>query len=100
MLLPPLSCLQPSTACSHIASRALCHCPTAPSHALLTLFPPFQPLSSCSQPRHLPTTYCLLRSLVEHSYINPKSLAFGHLDEKPIDTGLMKFLGPCPSALS
>ncbi|RZR99246.1 hypothetical protein BHM03_00028752, partial [Ensete ventricosum] len=44
--------------------------------------------------------YCLLRSLVEHSYINPKSLAFGYLDEKPIDTGLMKFLGLCISALS
>ncbi|RWW29615.1 hypothetical protein GW17_00005858 [Ensete ventricosum] len=41
------------------------------------------------------TTYCLLRSLVEHSYINPKSLAFGYLDEKPIDIGLMKFLGLC-----
>ncbi|RWW00087.1 hypothetical protein GW17_00036963, partial [Ensete ventricosum] len=46
------------------------------------------------------TTYCLLRSLVEHSCINPKSLAFGYLDEKPIDIGLMKFLGLCPSALS
>ncbi|RZR79001.1 hypothetical protein BHM03_00004565 [Ensete ventricosum] len=46
------------------------------------------------------TTYCLLRSLVEHSYINPKSLSFGYLDEKPIDIGLMKFLGLCPSALS
>ncbi|RRT32581.1 hypothetical protein B296_00055620 [Ensete ventricosum] len=44
--------------------------------------------------------YCLLRSLVEHSCINPKSLAFGYLDEKPVDTGLMKFLGLCPSALS
>ncbi|RWV79896.1 hypothetical protein GW17_00058904 [Ensete ventricosum] len=46
------------------------------------------------------TAYCLLRSLVEHSCINPKSIAFGYLDEKPIDTGLMKFLGLCPSALS
>ncbi|RWV90731.1 hypothetical protein GW17_00047037 [Ensete ventricosum] len=46
------------------------------------------------------TMYYLLRSLVEHSYINPKSLAFGYLDEKSIDTGLMKFLGLCPSALS
>ncbi|RZR73556.1 hypothetical protein BHM03_00025646 [Ensete ventricosum] len=35
-----------------------------------------------------------------HSYISPKSLAFGYLDEKPTDTGLMKFLGPCPFALS
>ncbi|RWV79700.1 hypothetical protein GW17_00059121 [Ensete ventricosum] len=46
------------------------------------------------------TTYCLLRSLVEHSCINPKSLTFRYLDEKPIDIGLMKFLGLCPSALS
>ncbi|RZS15529.1 hypothetical protein BHM03_00047359, partial [Ensete ventricosum] len=46
------------------------------------------------------TVYCLLRSLVEHSCINPKSPAFGYLDEKSIDTGLMKFLGLCPSALS
>ncbi|RWW59934.1 hypothetical protein BHE74_00033102, partial [Ensete ventricosum] len=46
------------------------------------------------------TTYCLLRSLVEHSCINPKSLAFDYLDKKPIDTGLMKFLGLCPFALS
>ncbi|RWV98276.1 hypothetical protein GW17_00038886 [Ensete ventricosum] len=46
------------------------------------------------------TTYYLLRSFVEHSYINPKSLAFGYLDEKPIDIGLMKFLGLCPSTLS
>ncbi|RWV82195.1 hypothetical protein GW17_00056324 [Ensete ventricosum] len=44
--------------------------------------------------------YCLLRSLVEHSCINPKSLAFGYLDEKPIDIGLMKFLGLCPFSLS
>ncbi|RZS15572.1 hypothetical protein BHM03_00047430 [Ensete ventricosum] len=42
----------------------------------------------------------LLRSLVEHSRINPKSLTFGYLDEKPIDTDLMKFLGLCHSALS
>ncbi|RZR87486.1 hypothetical protein BHM03_00014898 [Ensete ventricosum] len=44
--------------------------------------------------------YFLLRSLVEHSCINPKSLTFGYLDEKPIGTGLMKFLGLYPSALS
>ncbi|RRT32211.1 hypothetical protein B296_00044429 [Ensete ventricosum] len=44
--------------------------------------------------------YYLLRSLVEHSCINPKSLAFDYLDKKPIDIGLMKFLGLCPSALS
>ncbi|RZS23278.1 hypothetical protein BHM03_00056178 [Ensete ventricosum] len=49
--------------------------------------------------KFLSTTYCLLRSLDEHSYINPKSLAFSYLDEKPIDTDLMKFLGHCPSAL-
>ncbi|RRT32197.1 hypothetical protein B296_00040368 [Ensete ventricosum] len=30
-----------------------------------------------------------------HSCINPKFLTFGYLDEKPIDTGLMKFLGLC-----
>ncbi|RZR86832.1 hypothetical protein BHM03_00014111, partial [Ensete ventricosum] len=46
------------------------------------------------------TAYCLLRSLVENLCINPKSLVFGYLDEKPTDTGLMKFLGLCPSALS
>ncbi|RZR93609.1 hypothetical protein BHM03_00022133 [Ensete ventricosum] len=46
------------------------------------------------------TAYCLLRSLVEHSYINPKSLTFGYLDENPIDTDLMKFLSLCPSAMS
>ncbi|RWV85788.1 hypothetical protein BHE74_00035785 [Ensete ventricosum] len=46
------------------------------------------------------TAYCLLCSLVEHSCINSKSLTFGYLDEKPIDTGLMKFLGLCPSTLS
>ncbi|RZS24210.1 hypothetical protein BHM03_00057253 [Ensete ventricosum] len=50
--------------------------------------------------RRQSTVYCLLRSLVEHSCINPKSLTFGYLDEKPIDIGLMKFLGLCPSALS
>ncbi|RRT56242.1 hypothetical protein B296_00015681 [Ensete ventricosum] len=44
--------------------------------------------------------YYLLRSLVEHSCINSNSLAFGYLNEKPIDTGLMKFLGLCPSTLS
>ncbi|RWW43989.1 hypothetical protein BHE74_00050290 [Ensete ventricosum] len=53
-----------------------------------------QPLSTLS------TAYCLLCSLVEHSCINPKSLTFGYLDEKPIDIGLMKFLGLCPSILS
>ncbi|RWV91011.1 hypothetical protein GW17_00046736, partial [Ensete ventricosum] len=42
------------------------------------------------------TTYYLLRSLVEHSCINLKSLAFSYLEEKPIDIGLMKFLGLCP----
>ncbi|RWW09242.1 hypothetical protein GW17_00027275 [Ensete ventricosum] len=47
----------------------------------------------------LATTYCLLCSLVEHSSINPKSLNFGYLDEKPIDVGLMKFFGLCPSTL-
>ncbi|RRT73213.1 hypothetical protein B296_00026991 [Ensete ventricosum] len=46
------------------------------------------------------TAYYLLHSLVEHSCINPKSLSFGYLDEKAIDTDLMKFLGLCPSALS
>ncbi|RWW72653.1 hypothetical protein BHE74_00019524 [Ensete ventricosum] len=44
--------------------------------------------------------YCLLHSLVTHSCINPKSLAFGYLDKKPIDAGLMKFFDLCPSALS
>ncbi|RWW76967.1 hypothetical protein BHE74_00014902, partial [Ensete ventricosum] len=47
--------------------------------------------------RRQSTMYCLLRSLVEHSCVNPKSLAFGYLDEKPFDIGLMKFLGLCPS---
>ncbi|RWW58369.1 hypothetical protein BHE74_00034758 [Ensete ventricosum] len=46
------------------------------------------------------TAYYLLYFLVEHSCINPKSLTFGYLDEKPIDTDLMKFLSLCPSALS
>ncbi|RRT36469.1 hypothetical protein B296_00018012 [Ensete ventricosum] len=46
------------------------------------------------------TAYCLLHSLDEHSYINPMSPAFGYLDEKSIDTGLMKFLGIYSSALS
>ncbi|RWW72217.1 hypothetical protein BHE74_00019995, partial [Ensete ventricosum] len=46
------------------------------------------------------STYCLLRSLVEHSCINSNSPTFGYLDEKSIDTGLMKFSGFCPSALS
>ncbi|RZS22378.1 hypothetical protein BHM03_00055153 [Ensete ventricosum] len=53
---------------------------------------------ACEQNRC--TTYCLLRSLVEHSCINLKSPAFGYLDEKSIDTGLMKFLGLCPFVLS
>ncbi|RZS05144.1 hypothetical protein BHM03_00035597 [Ensete ventricosum] len=44
--------------------------------------------------------YYLFRSLVKHSCINPKSHTFGYPDEKPIDIGLMKFLGFCPSALS
>ncbi|RWW14926.1 hypothetical protein GW17_00021258 [Ensete ventricosum] len=35
-----------------------------------------------------------------HSCINPKSLTFDYLDEKPINTDLMKLLGLCPSALS
>ncbi|RRT68719.1 hypothetical protein B296_00026873 [Ensete ventricosum] len=46
------------------------------------------------------TTFCLLRSLVEHSCINPKSLTFDYLDEKLVDTGLMKFLGLYPLTLS
>ncbi|RRT66245.1 hypothetical protein B296_00006577 [Ensete ventricosum] len=46
------------------------------------------------------TAYCLLRSLVKHSCINPRSPTFSYLDEKLIDTGLMKFLDLCPSALS
>ncbi|RWW09252.1 hypothetical protein GW17_00027267 [Ensete ventricosum] len=45
-------------------------------------------------------TYCLFRSLVEHSCINPKSLAFGYLDKKSIDIGLMKFISLYPSVLS
>ncbi|RWW64902.1 hypothetical protein BHE74_00027824 [Ensete ventricosum] len=47
------------------------------------------------QHRILPTSF-LGRALLH----NPKSLAFGYLDEKLIDTDLMKFLGLCPSALS
>ncbi|URE02770.1 TBC1 domain family member [Musa troglodytarum] len=46
------------------------------------------------------TAYCLLHSLVEHSCIDPKSFTYGYLDEKSIDTSLMKFPGLCPSALS
>ncbi|RWV81997.1 hypothetical protein GW17_00056539, partial [Ensete ventricosum] len=46
------------------------------------------------------TTYCLLRSLVEHSCINPKSLTFGYLDEKLVDTDLIKFIGLYHFALS
>ncbi|RZR88477.1 hypothetical protein BHM03_00016057 [Ensete ventricosum] len=45
-----------------------------------------------SEQKGYSTTYCLLGSLVEHSCNNPKFLAFGYLDEKPIDIGLMKFL--------
>ncbi|RRT50288.1 hypothetical protein B296_00020083 [Ensete ventricosum] len=37
--------------------------------------------------------YCLLCSLVKYSYINPRSVTFGYLDEKLIDTSLLKFLG-------
>ncbi|RRT75274.1 hypothetical protein B296_00002563 [Ensete ventricosum] len=44
--------------------------------------------------------YCLVYFLVEHSCINSRSLTFGYLGEKPVDIGLMKFLGLCPSALS
>ncbi|RZR91594.1 hypothetical protein BHM03_00019743 [Ensete ventricosum] len=55
--------------------------------------------SIASQTLRYSTAYCLLHSLVEYSCINLKSLAFGYLDEKPIDTSLMKFLGHCPSAL-
>ncbi|RZR96615.1 hypothetical protein BHM03_00025658 [Ensete ventricosum] len=38
------------------------------------------------------TTYYLLPSLVEHSYINLKSLIFDYLDEKSVDTDLMMSL--------
>ncbi|RRT65722.1 hypothetical protein B296_00000274 [Ensete ventricosum] len=55
--------------------------------------------SSLSPLSPTPLSRSLLCLLVEHSYINPKSLAFGYLDEKPIDTSLMKFLGLCPSTL-
>ncbi|RRT38406.1 hypothetical protein B296_00043796, partial [Ensete ventricosum] len=41
-----------------------------------------------------------MENLGWHSCIDLKSLAFSYLDEKSIDTGLMKFLGLCPSALS
>ncbi|RWW43196.1 hypothetical protein BHE74_00051163 [Ensete ventricosum] len=69
------------------------------SSALATTCPfSSQPLSSAF--KRYSTAYCLLCSLVEHFCINPKSLTFGYLDEKSIDTGLMKFLGLCPSALS
>ncbi|RWW20275.1 hypothetical protein GW17_00015627 [Ensete ventricosum] len=44
--------------------------------------------------------YYLLRFLVKHSYINPKSLTFGYLNEKPVNISLMKFYGLCPSVLS
>ncbi|RWW40505.1 hypothetical protein BHE74_00054079 [Ensete ventricosum] len=54
----------------------------------------------CRSMREYSTTYCLLRSLVEHSCINSKSSTFGYLDKKLVDTNLMKFLGLCPSALS
>ncbi|RRT51482.1 hypothetical protein B296_00051093, partial [Ensete ventricosum] len=46
------------------------------------------------------TTYDLLRSLVEHFYTNPKSSTFDYLDEKPVDTSLIKFSDLCPSTLS
>ncbi|RRT33700.1 hypothetical protein B296_00032284 [Ensete ventricosum] len=46
-----------------------------------------------AQARLCRIAYCLLRSLVKHSCINPKFLTFDYLDEKPVDTGLMKFLG-------
>ncbi|RRT42246.1 hypothetical protein B296_00057263 [Ensete ventricosum] len=44
--------------------------------------------------------YCLLRSFVEHFCINPKSLTFDYLDEKLVDTDLMKFRSLCSSVLS
>ncbi|RRT49947.1 hypothetical protein B296_00033397 [Ensete ventricosum] len=62
--------------------------------------PNLKPLIILVAPGIVPIAYYLLHSLVEHSCINPKSLAFGSLDEKSIDIGLMKFLGLCPSTLS
>ncbi|RRT33340.1 hypothetical protein B296_00047434 [Ensete ventricosum] len=41
-----------------------------------------------------------VRLLEIHSCINSKSSTFGYLDEKPIDTSLMKFLGLYPPAMS
>ena len=35
-----------------------------------------------------------------HSCIDPKFFTFGYLDEKLVDTGLRKFLGLYPLALS
>ncbi|URE38226.1 hypothetical protein MUK42_13742 [Musa troglodytarum] len=46
------------------------------------------------------TVYYLLRFLVLHSCIDLKSFTYDNLDEKSIDTGLMKFSGLCPSVLS
>ncbi|RWW76312.1 hypothetical protein BHE74_00015612 [Ensete ventricosum] len=76
------------------------------SYAVVSIIGPQSSGESDRLPRSLfvsrctDTTYCLLRFLVEHSYINSKSLTFGYLDEKPVDTGLMKFLGLCHFALS
>ncbi|URD83986.1 hypothetical protein MUK42_21673 [Musa troglodytarum] len=44
--------------------------------------------------------YWLLCSLVENSCIDPKFPTYGYLNEKNIDTGLTKFLGLYPLALS
>ncbi|RWW66390.1 hypothetical protein BHE74_00026247 [Ensete ventricosum] len=65
--------------------------------SLLTLSKHLKYLHSLQkvQQHVLPTSF-----LVEHSCINPKFLTFDYLDEKPVDTGLKKFLGLCPSALS
>ena len=56
---------------------------------------PPTPLSRKVQHRILPTSF-LGRALLH----DPKSFTFDYLDEKLIDTGLTKFLGLCPSALS
>ncbi|RWV94365.1 hypothetical protein GW17_00043106 [Ensete ventricosum] len=61
---------------------------------------PRNPAEGCARCHKVVIAYCLLRSLVEHSCINSKSLAFGYLNEKSIDTGLIKFLSLYPSALS
>ncbi|CAL9136930.1 unnamed protein product [Musa acuminata var. zebrina] len=47
------------------------------------------------QHRVLPASF-LGRALLH----DPKSFTYGYLDEKLVDTGLTKFLGLCPSALS